>query len=113
MTANPVPYEIGPKAFVASRGVPEPKLRAEFGHKIDPLMRAALAKGLDIGVFASSALMKLDEAHAKHWPRYPREEGEPMFIIDIDSFEPYARELLQGVSKSIHGAEGPASSAAP
>jgi hypothetical protein len=95
--------EIGLKAFLASRGVPEAELRKKFRHKIDPLMRAALAKGLDIEVFASSALMQLDEAHAKHWPRYPREEGEPMFIIDIDGFEPYTRELLEGVSKSIHG----------
>jgi hypothetical protein len=100
--------EMGLKAFLVSRRVPEGKLRTEFGHKIDPLMRAALAKGLNIGVLAASELMQLDEAHTKHWPRYPREEGKPVFMID--SFEPYARELLQGVSKSIRG--GPAQIAA-
>ena len=96
--------EIGLKAFLASRGVTEPKLRTEFGHKIDPLMRVALAKGLNIGVLAASSLMQLDEAHTKHWPRYPREEGKPVFAIE--NFEPNVRELLEAVSQSIRG--GPA-----
>jgi hypothetical protein len=97
--------EMGLKAFLASRGVPEAKLRRkEFRHNIDRLMREALAKNLNIGVLAASQLMLLGEAHAKHWSRYPREQGKPVFTID--SFEPFARELLQGVSQSIRG--GPA-----
>jgi hypothetical protein len=93
--------EIGLKAFLSLRGVPVGKLRKGFGHKIDPLMRAALCQGLQIGPLAATALMQLDEAHAKHWPRYPREEGKPVFAIE--SFEPYARELIQAVSKAIRG----------
>jgi hypothetical protein len=78
--------EIGLKAFLALRGVSEAKLRTEFGHKIDPLMRAAICNGLNIGPLAATELMQLDEAHTKHWPRYPREEGKPVFAIE--SFEP-------------------------
>jgi hypothetical protein len=61
----------------------------------------ALAKGLNIGVLAASSLMQLDEAHTKHWPRYPREEGKPVFAIE--NFEPYVRQLLGAVSQSIRG----------
>jgi hypothetical protein len=97
--------EIGLKAFLVSRGVPEPELRtAKFGHKIAPLMLEARDKGLNIGVLAASEIMQLHEVHAKYWQRYPREEGKPVFAIE--SFEPYVRELLQAVSKSIRG--GPA-----
>jgi|SRR5215472_16412440 len=95
--------EIGLKAFLVSRGVSEAKLR-RVGHKIDPLMRAALGKGLAIGVLAASELMLLDEAHAKHWPRYPRRENKPVFVID--AFEPYARKLLEEVSNAIRGRPG-------
>jgi hypothetical protein len=73
-----------------------------FGHKLDPLMKEALCKGLDIGILAAGELMQLDEAHMKHWARYPREERKPVFAIEI--FEPYTAELLRGVSKSIRGA---------
>ena len=96
--------EIGLKAFLAFRGVSEARLRTQFGHKIDPLMRAAICHGLNIGPLAAGELMQLDEAHAKHWPRYPREEGKPVFAIG--NFEPYVRELLEAVSQSIRG--GPA-----
>jgi hypothetical protein len=67
-------------------------------------MRAALDKELQIGVLAASEIMQLDEPHAKHWPRYPREEGKPVFAIE--NFEPYVRELLETVSQSIR--DGPA-----
>jgi hypothetical protein len=96
--------EIGLKAFLASRGVSDAELKNDLRHKIDPLMRAAISKGLVIGTLTASEIMQLNEAHAKHWPRYPREEGKPVFAIE--SFEPYVRELLQAVSKSIRG--GPA-----
>jgi hypothetical protein len=90
--------ELGLKAFLAARGVSEPQLRTDFGHKIDPLMREALTRGLNIGVLAASEIMQLDEAHAKHWSRYPRQENKPVFVIEF--FEPYVRELLQAVSIS-------------
>jgi hypothetical protein len=91
--------EIGLKAFLASRGVPIKKLQKDFGHKIDPLMRAALDERLKIGVLAATEIMQLDEAHARHWPRYPRQEIKPVFVIEF--FEPYVRELLLAISTSI------------
>jgi hypothetical protein len=93
--------EIGLKAFLALHGVPIAKLRKDFAHKIDPLMREALSKGLNIGTLAASEIMQLDEAHSKHWSRYPRQESKPVFVID--AFEPYVRELLQVLSTSIRG----------
>jgi hypothetical protein len=65
------------------------------------LMREALARGLQIGPLAEGEIMRLDEPHAKHWPRYPRAEDKP--ILMIDNFEPYAAELFRGVSKAIRG----------
>jgi hypothetical protein len=93
--------ELGLKAFLVSRGVPPTKLGPTFGHKLDPLMREARCKVIKIGVLAASELMQLDEAHKKQWARYPREEGKPVFAIE--TFDPYAAELLRAVSISIRG----------
>jgi hypothetical protein len=93
--------ELGLKAFLARCGVPELQLRRDFGHKLDLLMREAIDRGLNIGKLAASEIMLLDEAHAKHWSRYPRQENKPVFKIEF--FDPYVRELLQGVSESIRG----------
>jgi hypothetical protein len=95
--------ELGLKAFLSSRGVTILKLRAAFGHKIGPLMKQAVSEGLKIGPLGASQIMLLDEAHTKHWPRYPREDGGPVFAIE--TFEPYARELLRAVSISIRGSD--------
>lgn len=102
--------ELALKAFPASRGVPPRQLREDFGHRIDPLMRDALSKGLAIGPLAASELMQLDEAHTKHWPRYPRHESKPVFVIDY--FESYALELLRAVSAAVRG-NGPIAMAVP
>ena len=93
--------ELGLKAFLASRGVQETELRRDFAHKLDALMREALCKGLNghVGILAAGELRLLDEAHKKHWARYPREERKP--VLMIDNYEPYVAELLRGVSKAI------------
>ena len=97
--------ELGLKAFLARFGVPEGELRKPpFGHKIEQLIAEALERGLNIGTRAESEIKLLHRAHARHWARYPRppqESGEPVFVIE--DFEPYVRELLEAVSKSIRG----------
>jgi len=77
------------------------ELQNNFGHKIDVLMRHALDKRLNIEPLVASEIMLLAEAHTKHWPRYPRQEGKPVFVID--GFEPYVLELLKAVASSIRG----------
>ena len=73
----------------------------KFGHKIEPLMNDALAKGLKIGPLAAGEIMLLDEAHRKYWARYPHEQSKPIFVIE--DFEPYVVELLRAVAGSIRG----------
>jgi hypothetical protein len=74
--------------------VPVKKLEQKvFGHKIDRVMNEALSNGLKISPHAASEIRQLHEAHAKHWARYPRREG-PDPVSTIDTFEPYAVELL-------------------
>jgi hypothetical protein len=94
--------ELALDAFLASRGVkPKDLPYHPFGHMIEPLMDAAIARGLKIDTSAADAIKRLDEGHRNYWARYPRLEGGPIFVID--EFEPYVVELLKAVAGAIRG----------
>jgi hypothetical protein len=93
--------ELALKSFLAWHGAAAEDLQKRFRHKIEPLMTEAVSKDLSIGKLAATEIMQLDEAHAKHWPRYPHKEMKPIFVID--PFEPYVVELLRSVSTTIRG----------
>ena len=97
--------ELALKAFLALHGATPKELRNNFRHKLELLTDKAVAKGLGLRPCVVNEIKLLDEAHRKHWPRYPRHEGKPVFVID--QFEPYVVELLEAVS-----AAGPAAEAA-
>ncbi len=93
--------ELALKAYLAAQGVPPSELKNTFGHDLKELLTEAIRLGLAIDVPARTEIELLNEAHTKYWPRYPREDAKPVFVID--HFEPYAAELLQLVRSSIQG----------
>jgi hypothetical protein len=77
--------EIGLKAFLASRGMPEAQLRTEFGHKIDPLMRRRSPGGLILGCLppvnsCNSTKRMPNIGRATHAKR-----GSPCFVSIVSS----------------------------
>lgn len=101
--------ELALKAYLAMHGKTMGNLKNEFGHNIERLLDEAVRAGLPLGPLARGEIPRLNEAHVKFWPRYPREKSKPIFVIE--QFDAYTRELLCAVRKCIHG--GPSSNAAP
>jgi hypothetical protein len=94
--------ELALRAYVAGRrGLTQTQLYNEFRHDLKDLLTEAISLGLSISSAAQQGITLLDEAHTKYWPRYPREDGGPVWVID--HFEPYAAELLEAVSKALVG----------
>lgn len=93
--------ELTLKAYLAFSGISSEVLRKRLGHKIAPLMKEAIANGLILPSSVAADIVMLDEAHRRHWARYPREEGTPVFVID--QFEPATAELLRTVARLIRG----------
>jgi len=90
------------KAYLAWQGVNANTLkRFPFGHSLKALMAEAVSRGLAIGSLARGEIELLDDAHAKHWPRYPEPGpgGNPVFVID--PFEPYVKELFEAVRDAL------------
>ncbi|MGJ5155397.1 hypothetical protein [Bradyrhizobium sp. HKCCYLR1023] len=94
--------ELALKAFLLARGRTVPELRSRpFGHDISALMTEAIGLGLSIGPLARSEIDRLSKAHEEFWHRYPRQAGDPVFVID--DFEHYFVELLTAVTLAIRG----------
>jgi hypothetical protein len=94
--------ELALRAFLLAQGANEAQLRAlGTRHNIVILLNKAQKQGLGLGPLAASELILLSEAHAKFWPRYPRQDATPVFLIE--PFEPYVVELLKAVAKAIRG----------
>ncbi len=88
------------KAFLAYQGYSQKELIDIFGHDLEAL----LAKSIDLGLQLSAPQTRgniglLNEAHAKYWPRYPRETAAPVFVIE--QFEPDAQDLFTAVFRAI------------
>jgi hypothetical protein len=94
--------ELALKAYLVRHGHITAKLKSgAFGHKLDKLLTKAVDLGLPLGVSARGEIELLNEAHAENWPRYPKEESKPVFVIE--QFEPHAVELLRAVAISLRG----------
>jgi HEPN domain-containing protein len=91
--------ELALKAYLVSRGTTTKHLKNTFGHDLKKLLSEAINAGLPLGPLARGEIELLNEAHAKYWPRYPKEDSKPVFIID--PFEPYAAELIRAVAKIL------------
>ena len=87
------------KSYLALHGFTQRELQNEYGHKLKELLDKAVELGLQISPSARSEIKLLDEAHMKHWPRYPREDVKPVFVIS--HFEPYVEELFKAVSLKV------------
>jgi hypothetical protein len=94
--------ELGLKAYLARHGANHKQL---LRHDLHKLMGDADAAGLSVKRDTRSMIDLLDEAHVKHWPRYPRGHGDPMDagkrVFIIDQFPQSVREVLDSVTASI------------
>jgi hypothetical protein len=94
--------ELALKAYLAFHGASEGELmKQNMRHNLENLLTEAVGKGLLIGPLARGEIEQLNEAHSKHWPRYPKNDGKPVFTID--QFEPYVIELIRHVARSLRG----------
>ena len=92
------------KAYLALYGFTQNELQNEVGHN-QKLLDKAIELGLQISQSAQNEIKLLSEAHKKHWPRYPREDAKPAFIIS--HFEPYVEELFDAVRLKVRGPSPP------
>ncbi len=94
--------ELALKAFLLAHGWTEQQMKGRpFGHNISNLLAEAIKLGLNIGPLALSEIDRLSQAHEEFWHRYPKQTGDPVFIID--DFEKYIVELLTAVALAIRG----------
>jgi len=94
--------ELALKAFLLAHGWTDQQIRGPaFRHDISNLMVAAIALGLKTSSTARSEIDLLSEAHKDFWPRYPKQTGGVVFIID--QFEKPFIELLTAVALAIRG----------
>ena len=89
------------KAYLALYGFTPDELQKEFGHNLEKLLDKAVELGLQISPSARSEIKLLDEAHRKHWARYPKEDATPVFVIK--HFEPSVEELFDAVRLKVRG----------
>ena len=94
--------ELALKAFLLAHGWTEQQMKGRpFGHNISNLLAEAIKLGLNIGPLALSEIDRLSQAHEEFWHRYPKQTGDPVFVID--DFEKYIVELLTAVALAIRG----------
>ena len=91
--------ELALKAYLALYGFTQDELQNEFRHNLEKLLDKAVELGLQINQSAQNEIKLLNEAHTKHWPRYPREDEKSAFIIS--HFEPSVDELFGAVSLKV------------
>jgi hypothetical protein len=72
-----------------------------LGHNISNLMVEAIGLGLIVSPTTRSDIDLLSEAHRKFWPRYPKQTGGTVFLID--QFDKPFVELLTAVALAIRG----------
>lgn len=92
------------KGFLGRKGVSEAKLE-KFKHNIRPLLKAATEAGLRISRKERALIARLDDIHAEHWARYPKNHSAP--TIDISEFEPAVAELFEAVKNQTGRAWSP------
>jgi hypothetical protein len=94
--------ELALKAFLLAHGWTDQQTKdVAFRHNISNLMAASISLGLKISQTTRADIELLSEAHKKFWPRYPRETGDSVFILD--QFENPFVELLTAVAAAIRG----------
>jgi len=92
-------------AYLAHRaGFDQARLRDGFGHDLKRLLDESVELGLCIGPLTRTQIELLNEAHTKYWPRYPKQDAKPVFVID--QFEPSAQELFRAVSTALRPSIG-------
>jgi len=89
------------KAYLALYGFTQDELQNEFGHNLEKLLDKAVELGLEVSQSARNEIRLLNEAHTKHWPRYPTEDAKPVFVIS--HFEPSVEELFKAVRLKVRG----------
>jgi hypothetical protein len=87
------------KAFLAKLGATPEQLKYDFGHKLDELVNDAVEKGLSLTTKTQDGIKALNKAHTEFRHRYPGEGP----VYTIEQFIPAARELLNAVSREVHG----------
>jgi hypothetical protein len=94
--------ELALKAFLLAHGWSDQQIRdIVFRHDISNLMAEAIRLGLNIRPAVRSDIDLLSEAHKEFWPRYPKQTGSSVYIID--QFEKPFVELLTAVALAIRG----------
>jgi hypothetical protein len=92
--------ELALKAFLLAHGWSDQQIRdIAFRHNISSLMAEAIQLGLNISAAARSDIDLLSEAHKEFWPRYPKQTGCPVYVVD--QFEKPFVELLTAVAFAI------------
>jgi hypothetical protein len=87
-------------SFLLDHGWSDQDIRdIAFRHDISKLMAEAIGLGLNISPTTRYDIDLLSEAHKGFWPRYPKQTGGPIFLIN--QFEQPVVELLSGVALAI------------
>ena len=88
------------KAYLAQHGVNYCGTQRRLGHDLTKLYDKALTLGLrPSNPGARSHVQALNEARAKHWPRYPPLTGP---VYKIEYFEPFAEDLFETVRPVLY-----------
>jgi hypothetical protein len=94
--------ELALKAFLLAHGWSDQNIRdVAFRHDISQLMAQAIAHGLNISPTARADIDLLSQAYKGFWPRYPKQDNGPVFLID--QFEKPFVELLSAVALAVRG----------
>jgi hypothetical protein len=92
--------ELALRAFLLAHGKSDQQLRKFIlRHNISNLLAEAIRLGLKISPAARADIDLLSEAHKEFWPRYPKQTGGSVYIID--QFEKPVVELLTAVKRAI------------
>ena len=88
------------KGFLGRKGLAEAQLE-EFGHNIRPLLKKACQQGLTLPRRVRATIARLDDIHAEHWARYPKNHSAPTIIVE--EFEPAVDKLFSAVADQTGG----------
>jgi hypothetical protein len=89
------------KAYLFHYGATPKELKAQIvRHSINELLTRAISKGLAISPPVRSDVRLLHEAHYNFWPRYPKENGKPVYTIE--QFEKPVDQLLNAITAAVY-----------
>ena len=88
------------KGFLGRKGVPEEKIE-HFKHNIRPLLKEATTLGLRLPRKERALIARLDDIHAEHWARYPKNHSAPTIVIG--QYEPAVDMLFRAVELQTQG----------